>query len=67
MRKFNKIFKELKKQSGLSNAKLAKAIGVSSTSIFRWETGGSDIMSDDLIKVAQFFGVPTDYLLGLID
>lgn len=67
MRKFNKIFKELKQQSGLSNAKLAKEIGVSSTSIFRWETAGSDIMSDDLIKVAKFFSVPTDYLLGLID
>lgn len=67
MRKFNKIFKELKQQSGLSNAKLAKEIGVSSTSIFRWETGASDIVSDDLIKVAKFFDVPTDYLLGLID
>lgn len=67
MRKFNIIFKELKNQSGLSNAKLAKKIGVSSTSIFRWETAGSDIMSDDLIKVAQFFGVSTDYLLGLED
>ncbi len=67
MRKFNIIFKELKKQSGLSNAKLANELEVSSTTIFRWENGLSDIVSDDLIKVAKFFNVPTDYLLGLID
>lgn len=65
MRKFNEIFKQLKQDSGLSNVKLAQAIGVSSTSIFRWENGFSDILSDDLIKVAKFFNVSTDYLLGL--
>lgn len=67
MRKFHKIFTELAEQSNLSNLKLAKALGVSHTTIRRWKTGQSDIVSDDLIKVARFFGVPTDYLLGLID
>ena len=67
MRKFHEIFKELKKQSGLSNVKLGKAIGVSYSSIHRWENGLCDIVSDDLIKVAKFFGVSTDYLLGLED
>jgi len=67
MRKFNKIFKELVEQSGLSNVKIAKELGVSHTTINRWKNGLSDIVSDDLIKVAKFFGVPTDYLLGLID
>lgn len=67
MRKFNKIFKELAEQSGLSDVKLAKAIGVGRSSVGRWKNGQSDILSDDLIKVAKFFGVPTDYLLGLID
>ena len=67
MRKFNKIFKDLVEQSGLSNVKIAKELGVSHTTINRWKNGLSDILSDDLIKVAKFFGVPTDYLLGLID
>lgn len=65
MRRFNEIFKQLKQESGLSNTKLAQAIGVSSTTIFRWENGFSDILSDDLIKVAKFFGVTADYLIGL--
>lgn len=65
MRRFNEIFKQLKQESGLSNAKLAQAIGVSSTTIFRWENGFSDILSDDLIKVSKFFGVTADYLIGL--
>ena len=67
MRKFNKIFKELVDQSGLSNVKIAKELGVSHSTINRWKNGQSDILSDDLIKVAKFFDVPTDYLLGLID
>lgn len=66
MRKFNIIFKQLKKESGLSNMKLAKALGVSDSTVCRWENG-SDILSDDLIKIALFFGVSAGYLLGLED
>lgn len=65
MRKFNKIFKDLANQSGLSNVKLAKELGVSHTTINRWKNGQSDIVSDDLIKVALFFCVSAGYLLGL--
>ncbi|MBQ8522929.1 MAG: helix-turn-helix transcriptional regulator [Clostridia bacterium] len=35
--------------------------------ICRWENGVHDIKSNDLIKVALFFGVSTDYLVGLED
>lgn len=65
--KFCKRFKELKKESGLSEKKLGKILGVSDATICRWENGKSDIKSEDLLKVAKFFGVSADYLIGLED
>ena len=65
--KFNERFRELKKESGLSDFKLGKLLGVSNATICRWENGQSDIKSNDLIKVAQFFGVTLEYLVGLED
>ena len=67
MSKFPERLKELKKDSGLSNMKIAKAIGVGDTTICRWENGKADIKSKELVKLAQFFGVSTDYLVGLED
>ena len=46
---------------------LAREIGVSDASICRWENGVNDITGDSLIALANFFGVTTDYLLGLED
>lgn len=65
--KFKERFKELKKNSGLSDFKLSKLLGVAPMTICRWENGVHDIKSNELIKVAQFFGVSTDYLVGLED
>ena len=65
--KFNERFRELKKNSGLSDLKLSKLLDVAPMTICRWENGVHDIKSNDLIKVALFFGVSTDYLVGLED
>lgn len=46
---------------------LGKIIDVSDMAISRWENDKTDITSDNLVKVAKFFGVSTDYLLGLED
>ena len=65
--KFQERFKELKKDRGLSNVKLAEKRGVSHTTICRWENGKCDIKSNELVKVAMFFGVSAGYLVGLED
>lgn len=44
---------------------LGKAIAVSDATICRWENGISDIKSDQLVLLAKFFGVSSDYLLGI--
>lgn len=46
---------------------LGKAIDVSDATIIRWENNQNDIKAEQLAKLAQYFGVTTDYLLGLED
>lgn len=65
MNKFGERIRELRIENNLSVLKLGNAIGVSDATICRWENGISDIKSADLIKVAKFFKVSIDYLLGL--
>lgn len=65
MRKFAERLKELRIEKNVSIMVLGKAINVSDASVCRWENGISDIKSDQLILLSQYFGVTTDYLLGL--
>lgn len=65
MRAFEKKLKELRNEKKLSTFALGKFIGVSDMTISRWENGKTDITSDNLVKLAKFFDVTTDYLLGL--
>lgn len=48
---------------GLSKDDLAKAMGVSRKTIHNWENEGR-IPAVALSKLAEFFGVSADYLLG---
>ncbi len=65
----NKIFaerlKELREERNLSMQNLAKELGVSSSSICRWEKCQADAKGDELVILAIYFKVSTDYLLGL--
>lgn len=67
MNKFSERLKELRIEKSLSIDALAKEVNISSSSICRWELGQADIKATQLIIIANFFGVTTDYLLGLED
>lgn len=54
-------------EKGLSQAQLAKAIELSHTAIVYWETAQRVPNANAVVTIAQFFGVSTDYLLGLED
>ena len=56
--------KELRTERNLSQAKLAKAIGVSQKAIDFWEKGINEPKASYVIKLADFFSVSADYLLG---
>ena len=56
---------ELRKDKNISQSTLAKEIGVTQKAIDFWEKGINEPKASYIIKLAKFFGVTTDYLLGL--
>ena len=59
--------KELRLENNLSQKGLADKLGASQRSISSWETGERQPDFDMLEKIAKFFDVTTDYLLGISD
>lgn len=59
----NKI-RDLRKEKKLSQSELGKLIGVSQTTVTAWETGRAEPASTYIKKLADFFNVSADYLLG---
>lgn len=56
--------KELRELHKLSQAKLAKEIGVSQSTVGMWENGTNHPEHKTLLKIAEYFNVPLDYLAG---
>lgn len=67
MKLFAERLLDLRKERGLSQAKLATEIGVSYSVVCYWETDRSEPTAPNLIKLADFFDVTVDYLLGRED
>ena len=61
--------RELREANGFkSREKLAEVIGVNKTTYSRIENGSTKTISSDiLLKLADLYKVPTDYILGLSD
>ena len=64
---FAKRVVELRKARGISQEKLGKAVGLSHKAISTIESGARSTTIEKLIALARYFGVSTDYLLGLKD
>jgi transcriptional regulator with XRE-family HTH domain len=58
---------DLRKTKGFTQDDLADQVGISQRMIGRYESGESDPSADSVIRLANFFGVTADYLLGLTD
>lgn len=56
--------KELRKRKKLTQMEFAKQFNVATGTIGMWETGKREPSSNTLIKIAEFFNVSVDYLLG---
>ena len=56
--------KELRKEKGLTQQELSKAIAAPARSIQRWEKGESQIKTNRANELADYFGVSVGYLLG---
>ncbi len=58
--------KDLRKKRGLTLKELSEAVDVSKSALGTYETGDfKDISPFSVVKLATFYGVSTDYLLGV--
>lgn len=65
---FTERLKKLRLEAGYSNQKsIAQELGTTQQSYSQWESGKRTPNSDSLDKLAKFFNVSTDYLLGNTD
>lgn len=64
---FGERLKELRLEQECSIYNLSQKTGISTATISRWENGIQDITGDNLIILAKYFKVSTDFLLGLED
>lgn len=65
--KFAIRLKEIREEKGLTQQGLANQIGCTQACISKWESAEREPSLDDVIAVAKFFNVTTDYLLGMTD
>lgn len=59
--------KTLRIEKNMSQQALAEEIGVSQKAIDYWERGVNEPKESYIIKLATFFNVSSDYLLGMSD
>ncbi len=67
MNKFMSVLKSLRIEKNLSRKEFANYLNVSERLIAYWEAGQRQCDFDTLIKIADFFDVTIDYLLGRTD
>lgn len=56
---------QLRKERGLNQKELGNAVGLSHKAISTIESGTRSTTIEKLVALARFFGVSTDFLLGL--
>lgn len=61
----NERIRELRGSRGISQIQLAGKLGVTKQSVSNWENDNILPSIEMLVKIANFFEVSTDYLLGL--
>ena len=56
--------RDLREDRDLTQRQIAEMLGMSQTGYSKYETGENDIPTHILIKLADFYGTSTDYILG---
>ena len=65
MESLGRRLKELRAEKGLTQRQVAEHFRISSVTYLREEKGQREPSLEMLVGFARFFGVTTDYLLGL--
>ena len=64
---FAERLNELRKNKGLNQPELAKELNVAKQTVSNWENNNRTPDNEMLIKIANYFDVSLDYLLGRTD
>lgn len=64
MGNFQNVFRQLRLSSNLTQNEMAEKIGISRSTIGMYETGAREPDFETLEKIADYFNVDTDFLLG---
>ncbi|WP_029228402.1 helix-turn-helix domain-containing protein [Caldicellulosiruptor acetigenus] len=67
MNLFRFRLKELREEKNISRSDLAEILGVSTQTIANYENGHREPNFDTLLKIAEYFDVTVDYLIGNSD
>ena len=67
MKNFNEQFRQMRKEKGLTQKKIAELLNTTDDTIFSWEKGRSEPSIEYIKKICCIFEVSADYLLGLED
>lgn len=67
MKIFCERFKELRKGKAVSTTVLGKELGVSNSTVTRWENGVIVPSIEHLYNICKYFDVSADFLIGLSD
>ncbi|MCH5183900.1 MAG: helix-turn-helix transcriptional regulator [Oscillospiraceae bacterium] len=65
--KYFERLKDLREDRDLKQADIAKILHSSQQQVSKWETGEQMMGVDKYIKLAIYYNISVDYLLGLID
>lgn len=58
------IFEQLLQKHGITPYKVSKETGISQTTLSNWKNGNLTPKADKLQKIAEYFNVSVDYLMG---
>lgn len=62
-----KRIRDLREDRDLTQKQMARALNCSQQVYSNYELGQRDIPTDILIKLSAFYGVSTDYILGITE
>lgn len=60
-----KILRNLREDAGKTQTQIAAVLGTSQTMYARYERGANELPIRHLITLSKYYGVSTDYILGL--
>ena len=56
---------DLRNEAGMTQSKLAEELGVTQQAVNTYENSDKDIMTSTILRIADYFDVSVDYLMGV--